>query len=191
MLYKILVMNIDIRGKINEKKLAYNNTLLPLYEAIANSIHAIEDDSVTKPGLIEIDIIRSNEPELNLPGMKKPQIIDFNVTDNGIGFNDENFESFNLAHSTYKFNKGGKGLGRFIWLRAFHFAEIESIYKENEHFVLRKFFFEPTKDGIEKHTKQNIGAIEKRYTTVKLRTLKKDYWQWCRVAAVCQEESHQ
>ena len=172
-------MNIDIRGKINEKKLAYNNTLLPLYEAIANSIHSIEDDSATKPGLIEVDIIRSNEPELNLPGMKKPQIIDFNITDNGIGFNDENFESFNLAHSTYKFHKGGKGLGRFIWLRAFHFAEIESIYKENDHFVIRKFNFEPTKDGIEKHTRENIGTIEKRYTTVKLRILKKDYWQWC------------
>ena len=46
-------MLVDIRGKINEK-LAYSNTLLPLYEAIVNSIQAIEDGSATKPGLIDI-----------------------------------------------------------------------------------------------------------------------------------------
>ena len=36
-------MQIDILGKVREKKLANNNVLLPLYEAIVNSIHAIED----------------------------------------------------------------------------------------------------------------------------------------------------
>jgi hypothetical protein len=29
-------MEIDLKGKINEKKLAYSNTLLPFYEAIVN-----------------------------------------------------------------------------------------------------------------------------------------------------------
>ncbi|MFC4872091.1 hypothetical protein [Negadavirga shengliensis] len=38
-------MQIDIKGKINEKKLAYNSTLLPLFEAIVNSIQAIEEES--------------------------------------------------------------------------------------------------------------------------------------------------
>ena len=37
-------MQIDIKGKINEKKLGYSNTLLPLFEAIVNSIQAIEED---------------------------------------------------------------------------------------------------------------------------------------------------
>ena len=36
-------MEIDIKGKISERKLAYSNTLLPLYEAIVNSIQAIEE----------------------------------------------------------------------------------------------------------------------------------------------------
>jgi hypothetical protein len=30
-------MQIDIKGKINEKRLAFNHTLLPLFEAIKNN----------------------------------------------------------------------------------------------------------------------------------------------------------
>jgi len=44
-------MEIDIKGKINEKKLAYSNTLLPLFEAIVNSIQAIDEVSCPDIGL--------------------------------------------------------------------------------------------------------------------------------------------
>src|SRR5690606_15049487 len=99
-------MQIDIKGKINEKKLAYSNTLLPLFEAVVNSIQAIEEYSSTKPGIIKIDIVRSNQKDLQFDGQESlPEIIDFTVKDNGIGFNEANYESFNYAHSTYK--KGG------------------------------------------------------------------------------------
>lgn len=138
-------MQIDIKGKINEKKLAYSNTLLPLFEAIVNSIQAIEEGSATKNGIIKIDIIRSNQKELKLTENDKlPEIIDFIVKDNGIGFTETNYDSFNYAHSTYKYSKGGKGIGRFTWLRAFRKAEIESRFKENGKWSLRKFRFEPT-----------------------------------------------
>ena len=171
-------MQIDIKGKINEKKLAYSNTLLPLFEAIVNSIQAIEEESATKPGIIEIDIIRSTQQELELEGQDSlPEIVDFIVKDNGIGFNDANYESFNYAHSTYK--KGGKGIGRFSWLRAFQIAEIESRYKENGQWTLRKFNFEPTKKGIEKHSKEQVNTTNERYTIVKLKGLKEDYRKWC------------
>lgn len=150
-------MEIDIKGKISEKKLAYNNTLLPLFEAIVNSIHAIEEDSSTKPGIIEIDIVRSAQKGLVFEGKEElPEIIDFLVKDNGIGFNEANYESFNYAHSTYK--KGGKGIGRFTWLRAFQHAEIESRFKENDQWNLRKFHFEPTKKGIEKHSLEAVNS---------------------------------
>jgi len=138
-------MQIDIKGKINEKRLAFNNTLLPLYEAIVNSIQAIEEDSATKTGIIEIDIIRSTQKEIDFGKTDiLPEIVDFQIKDNGIGFNEKNYESFNFAHSTYKFNKGGKGIGRFTWLRAFNRAEIESRFFENDGWQLRQFNFEPT-----------------------------------------------
>jgi len=171
-------MQTDVIGKINEKKLAYNNTLLPLFEAIVNSIQAIEEYSATNPGIIQIDITRSPQRELNLDGTERlPHIVDFKITDNGIGFNEKNYESFDYAHSTYK--KGGKGIGRFTWLRAFQRVEIESCYKENEQWFYRKFNFEPTKKGIEKHENNPLNENQKYSTTVKLVNLKEDYRKWC------------
>ncbi len=171
-------MQIDIKGKINEKKLAYSNTLLPLFEAIVNSIQAIEEESATKPGIIEIDLIRSNQKRLKLDGQEElPNIIDFVVKDNGIGFNEDNYDSFNHAHSTYK--KGAKGIGRFTWLRAFQRAEIESRFKQNGNWNLRKFNFEPTKRGIENHSCEQVNTTQERYTIVKLKGLKEEYRKWC------------
>jgi hypothetical protein len=173
-------MQIDIKGKINEKKLAYSNTLLPLFEVVVNSIHAIEEDSSTKPGIITIDIIRSNQQELEFSQAENlPYIVDFEVKDNGVGFNSKNYESFNYAHSTYKFAKGGKGIGRFTWLRAFKNTEIESNFKENDKWNIRKFNFEPTKSGIEKHSLVQVETVQERYTIVKLKNLKEDYRKWC------------
>src|SRR5690606_23402961 len=106
-----------------------------------------------------------------------PEIIDFTVKDNGIGFNEANYESFNYAHSTYK--KGGKGIGRFTWLRAFQRAEIESRYNVENQFYLRKFNFEPTKKGIEKHSNDAVNSTTERYTIVKLKGLKEEYRKWC------------
>lgn len=173
-------MQIDIKGKINEKKLAYSNTLLPLFEAIVNSIQAIEEDSGTKNGIIEIDIVRSTQKVLELAENEKlPDIIDFVVKDNGVGFTEDNYDSFNYAHSTYKYTKGGKGVGRFTWLRAFRKAEIESRFRENGNWNLRKFEFEPTKKGIENHSLEQVNSTQERYTIVALRGLKQDYRKWC------------
>lgn len=170
-------MQIDIKGKINEKKLAFSNTLLPLYEAIVNSIQAIEEDSTTKIGIIEIEIVRSKQQTIDTTIL--PTITDFHIKDNGVGFNAKNYESFNFAHSTYKFAKGGKGIGRFTWLRAFAKAEIESRFYENETWNLRTFNFEPTKIGIEKHQLDKVNGTSERYTIVKLKGLKEDYKKWC------------
>jgi hypothetical protein len=172
-------MQIDIKGKINEKKLAFSNTLLPLFEAIVNSIQAIEEDSATKIGIIDINIIRSKQTELMLEKNIIPEIISFEIKDNGVGFTTKNFESFDYAHSTYKFSKGGKGIGRFTWLRAFKKAEIESRFFENNTWQLRKFNFEPTKQGIEKHDIQNVNSSESRYTIVILEGMKEEYRKWC------------
>ena len=59
-------MQIDIAGKVREKKLASKNALLPLFEAIVNSIHAIEEGSVTRPGIIEIKVERNTQPKADL-----------------------------------------------------------------------------------------------------------------------------
>jgi hypothetical protein len=174
-------MEIDILGKVKEKKLAYSNTLLPLFEAIVNSIHAIEEGCSTKPGIITVTLVRSNEQQSFdfIEGNPLPPIMDFVIRDNGIGFTEANFESFNFAHSTYKIKKGGKGIGRITWLRAFQKAEIESIYKNNDQLLHRRFNFEPTKKGIEGHNLVELKESNERFTEVRLRNLKEDYRRWC------------
>ncbi len=176
----LLLMLIDIRGKILEKKLAYSNTLLPLFETVVNSIHAIQEDSATKPGIITIDIIRANQTSMNFAdGDVSEPIIEFVIWDNGCGFNEKNYNSFNRAHSTYKIEKGGKGVGRFAWLKAFEWAEIESVFTDNGGFSFRKFNFEPTENGIEKHKKRLASENQKRGTQVHLKRMKPDYQKWC------------
>ena len=175
-------MQIDIAGKVREKKLAAKNALLPLFEAIVNSIHAIEEGSVTTPGIIEIQAERSTQTKADLieEGSKdeKAQIIGFIITDNGIGFNEANYESFNFAHSSYKINKGGKGIGRITWLRAFDRVEVDSVYKKNGSIMQRKFNFLFTRDGIEGHDLKEVDAKAKRYTKVHLKSLRSRYHRW-------------
>ena len=51
---KIESIGIDLKGRVKSLKLAERNMLLPLFEAIVNSIHAIEDAKV-RNGKIEIE----------------------------------------------------------------------------------------------------------------------------------------
>lgn len=61
-------------------------------------------------------------PDIDIDG----PVDGFAVTDNGIGFNEENLDAFFTSDTQYKVGRGGKGIGRFIWLKAFQAAEIES-----------------------------------------------------------------
>ena len=101
----------------------------------------IEDAKVEK-GIIEIELIRLNQEEFAYENLQKlPPIIDFHIKDNGIGFDEKNFESFNFAHSSYKMDRGGKGIGRITWLRAFDKAIIESQFKRGRFIQKKDFYF--------------------------------------------------
>ena len=96
----------------------------PIIEAITNSIDAINEAERTD-GRIDITIERENllgtasENEL-------PEIISIQVSDNGIGFNDKNRTSFDTIYSPQKKAIGGKGFGRFFYLKHFVGASVES-----------------------------------------------------------------
>ena len=48
-------------------------------------------------------------------------------------------KSFLQSDSTYRAEKGGKGVGRFAWLKAFKEADIESSFIDAGEWVRRKF----------------------------------------------------
>lgn len=114
-------MQSNVIGRVRNTNLAKNQGLLPLYEAIINSIDAIEETSGSTPnGNIDITVLRHYA--LPMEGDELDQrysapIRGFVVQDNGTGFTDENYLSFNEADTQIKASKGGKGVGRFIWLK--------------------------------------------------------------------------
>lgn len=138
---------IDIEGTVNNLSLSERKGLLPLYEAIINSIQAISDSPNKSNGRIEIKIIRDCADQILLDGSDEEQIVTgFIVTDNGIGFNNQNFESFKTVYSTYKKDRGCKGIGRFLWLKAFESIKIRSTFVQNNNWYKREFDF--SKQGV-------------------------------------------
>ena len=122
----------DINGK--------TTYITPIIEAICNSIDAIAG----KPGgFIDIVVKRDNQKSLfdNDKSKGIGSIIAIDVIDNGKGFDKDNRESFDTFKSDYKYQQGGKGFGRFMYLKYFNIVTIESIYKENETYRRRTFSF--------------------------------------------------
>lgn len=119
------------------------NALLPLYEAISNSLHAIGerfgDADLAAKGRIDIEVLRNELDDGD------SVVAGFIVTDNGIGLNKENYKSFCTPFSQHKMKKGGKGIGRLGWLKVFEEITVTSAFisgRELEHlafdFVLRE-----------------------------------------------------
>ena len=161
--------SISLRGRLNNFNLPKNQPLLPLFEAIVNAVHAIEErkrEGANIKGRIEIQIIRDDQIMLSDFG-ELPPIHSFYVSDNGVGFNEPNLESFMMSDSTYKAEYGGKGVGRFSWLIAFDKAEIESCYTDNGQYVKRSFEFSPTQKSID-DSLVDIEPQTDHRTTVKL-----------------------
>jgi hypothetical protein len=110
--------SVNLKGRINNFPLGKQDYLLPLFEAISNSIHAIEDMkeiNQAHKGIIEIEIEREKIPQLTEPEEILQPITGFIIKDNGIGFTDKNMASFMESDSSYKLTRGGKGVGRFLW----------------------------------------------------------------------------
>ena len=109
-----------------------------------NSFQAISDCPNRETGRIIVEIVRDYGLGLD----DNPPIAGFKICDNGIGFDDTNFDSFNTAFSEYRLSQGGKGLGRFTWLKAFTRVEVESVFEESDADgpLARKFVFDENYD---------------------------------------------
>lgn len=124
-------MLLDLAGQLNSINLAESKALWPLFEAIVNSIRAIEDSPNKDRG--RITIMAEREPSMQTQVKQDQKELlekfeSFTVIDNGIGFNDTNYHSFRTVYSTLKVKMGCKGIGRFLWLKAFEEVEIHSTF---------------------------------------------------------------
>lgn len=160
-------MQIDVKGRVNNITLPASKPLLPLYEAIVNSIQAIEDNQSKEQGIINISVLRDTDDLFSEQDKSIGAINGFEVSDNGIGFTNDNFKAFSTSDTTFKASRGGKGVGRFLWLVAFKEVEIESHYLQNGKMNYRRFLFSKKGDAIEDVSEKNSQYTANR-TTVKL-----------------------
>ncbi|WP_411824638.1 ATP-binding protein [Leptospira sp. 'Mane'] len=117
--------------KIKPKQAAslfFPNTSLEFvyFEAVANSIDA---------GASNIDII------INIDNFNEPKTLTIQITDNGEGFTDRNFEKFNNVLDVE--DDQHKGVGRLVFLKYFETIEIKSELKK----MTRLFTFNEKFDG--------------------------------------------
>lgn len=152
-------LTTNLAGRLRNTPLPRTHALLPLFEAVVNSIHACEDSTgkAIEGSSIAVHILRepkeasqvdllNNEPRKS--GVEAlPEIKGFRIIDNGVGFNDANMESFKTLDSDYKEEKGCRGVGRLLWLKAFKTVEVLSRYAEPDG-SMRQRNFSFSKEGV-------------------------------------------
>ncbi len=153
-------LDTNLTGRLRNTTLPASNGLLPLFDAVINGIHAIEEAKLgPEKGRIEVEIIRDGQMPLSSGTGKKGQqfenkgeIIGFKVTDNGVGFNIVNMKSFMTLDSEYKAALGGRGVGRLLWLKAFLRATVESVYEDEKGQMKRRSFAFDSRLGVSEAT---------------------------------------
>jgi len=151
-------MKTDVAGRLRNVNLPITHCLFPLFEAIANSIDAIDEAKRAK-GAIEVTVHRETDGVFpNKESLASQPVTGFTIIDNGIGFTDTNFDSFQTADTTIKASKGGKGIGRFLWLKAFDRAEVDSLHSHDGKTWQRQFVFSVAGNGVSKHSNKEVDS---------------------------------
>ncbi|OYR11788.1 hypothetical protein CEV32_1321 [Brucella rhizosphaerae] len=106
----------------------------PLFEAVSNSIHSTQDrfkENVATEGkiIVTLTMARRQAPSKIL------------VEDNGVGLDIKNYEAFTTTDTDNKIARGGKGVGRLLWLDCFESISVLSTSIEKSVLKTRKFRF--------------------------------------------------
>ncbi|MDP3556110.1 MAG: ATP-binding protein [Bacteroidota bacterium] len=171
----------NIENKVRNTTLPKTKPLMPLFELISNSVHAINEaktQGVLKgDGEISI-LLRRNGDEATLKELKEIDLYpihSFLVKDNGIGLNEENLNYFTETDTDHKLKIGGKGVGRFVCLKAFKRLYVKSYYKNGDSFGYREFEFKATKEGFENFIVDDKTKIKSTGTEILLAEFREEY----------------
>lgn len=135
-----------------------SNSLTPIIEAVCNSIDAIGFSRTD--GSIDIIVKRDGQQKLELADNRaSADIIAIDIIDNGDGFTDKNRDSFDTYLSGLKVNQGGKGFGRFMYLKYFNHVSVESVYFENGKYRQRNFTFGHKNEIIENEKIEDTSSV--------------------------------
>lgn len=156
-------LHTNLRGRLRNTSLPRNHGLMPVFEAVVNSIHSIEEKGNTDQGRIVLTILREPQGEMDIGGASCAPILGFKVTDNGCGFNDVNFDSFQTLDSDHKIDKGCRGVGRLLWLKAFDQVLVSSVFSNEGKLSHRDFAFNSSNgvhgDKVTLSEQGNTGSV--------------------------------
>ena len=167
---EVKVMKFNFKNRVRNFKLSTTDSFVPLFEAITNSIQAIEERGYFNNQFIKIKIERDSYRITDFTS----GIFAIEITDNGIGFVEHNYESFITSDSDYKVEIGGKGVGRINWLKAFEMIFVKSVFEENGKKYLRSFQFN-IDDEIHNEILEEVSSDVEIATTITLRNLNQEY----------------
>jgi hypothetical protein len=135
--------------------------LQPLFEAVSNAMHAVDDSG------------RSGRIDVTIDSLDNPGAIDISVVDNGIGLDDDRFAAFLTTDTDFKFKRGGKGIGRLLWLDAFERIKVSSVYEAEGKLWRRSFDFVLARDEqIKNLSVDELSVSEATGTSVKFQGLR-------------------
>lgn len=163
-------MKFDVLGRINNMRLPDGRTALlySVYEAVSNSIHAINDrwgeERAAEKGAIDVDISLDENGDTS----------SMSVTDNGIGFTEENLKSFQTSDSRFKYKRGGKGVGRFIWIKIFQTIRVDSVVGRGQSKERIRFRFAPEKANSIAYKRVTPAVGERTLATITLSKLRRE-----------------
>jgi hypothetical protein len=171
---KEVQMNVDVVGRVNNLVLPKTKGLLPVQEAVINCIEAC---SAIKNGAVQIVIDRDTSQKVLEDDRAVYPVQSFHIIDNGPGFDEQNYQSFITSDTTLKAEFGGKGIGRFLWLKAFEIVRIQSNYSQDGNWRLRSFDFELTQSAIANYRDATSRIVQPR-TEVTLSRPRLKYQQY-------------
>lgn len=151
---------INLQGALDTFKKS-NDALMPVFEAISNSLEAIasKEFSKSEEPTIKILLDYSGNPE----GVKNLEAAI--VEDNGIGFTQENFSRFEeFINKSKGFNN--RGTGRLQFLHRFEQIKVESVFVDEE-VKKRTISLNPT-SFITSHRLETCGESVSSYTKVSM-----------------------
>lgn len=168
-------LQTNLKGRLRNTSLPKSNGLMPVFEAVVNSIHSVEEKgNLGTGGKITLHIHRATQASLDIGAKAASPIIGFTIKDNGCGFDNTNFVSFETLDSDHKIDKGCRGVGRLLWLKAFDQVEITSVFLDKaKEYQQRSFSFD---DKLGVHN-DNISASQTRTTgsTIELKDFDDSY----------------
>ncbi|HEJ2472902.1 TPA: ATP-binding protein [Vibrio cholerae] len=160
-------LQTNLKGRLRNTSLPKSHGLMPVFEAVVNSIHSIEEKGNSDTGKVVLRINRATQESLDFDAKSLPPILGFTITDNGCGFDETNFKSFETLDSDHKIDKGCRGVGRLMWLKVFDLVEVESHFIDVDSQLKKRVFRFNDKSGVHSENVQ-VATEQQSGTQIKL-----------------------